>query len=185
MSLFWDHLCLSTESCLTSELWSVPCLFIAQPIQHPPRRHQLSSYNAHWGKEAKQTEVAKFRWETSSLVQMENSDHITHIHTAMQQPRKPGSGTLRQNSESKTYRGLQTQDNIVWPPTGVRLTSLMIPSSYPGIMTLGVVMVLHNQHRLHLPQFKNYLSVLSLCQVMPKTSHFDLRRQTAGQLSVK
>ena len=112
------------------------------------------------------------RWQSSdgklSLVQTENSNHVTRIHTAMQQPRKPGSCTLRQNSESKTNRGLQTRDNIVRPPTGISLTSLMIFSSCPGIITLGVVMVLHNQHRLHLLKFKNYLSVLSLCQVMPK-----------------
>ena len=41
----------------------------------------------------------------------------------------------------------------------------MISSSYLGIMTLGVVMVLHNQRRLHLLKLKNYLSALSLCQV--------------------
>ena len=68
----------------------------------------------------------------------------------------------------QTSQGLQTHDNIVWSPTGVSLTSLMISSSYPGIMTLGVVMVLHDQRRLHLLKLKNYLSSLSLCQVMPK-----------------
>lgn len=167
MNLFLDHLCLSTESRLTSELNQFPACLLHSPssIHWEDMSWALTM---HIGKK----KSSRWRWQSSdgklSLVQMEKSNHVTRIHTAMQQPRKPGSCTLRQNSESKTNRGLQTHDNIVWPPTGVSLTSLMIFSSCPGIMTVGVVVVLHNQHRLHLLKFKNYLSALSLCQVMPK-----------------
>lgn len=110
MSLFVDHLCLSVESCLPLSLGLVSCLFIAQPVQHSLRRHYLSSYNAHWGQESKKTEATTFIWEAFSLVLIEKSNHVPWVHTAMEQPRKPRSGTLCQSAERKTNSSLQIHE---------------------------------------------------------------------------